>query len=119
MKQDHKMIGPFVLALVLAAALSGCYQKAVAPEAQRAAIVETPQAPANATVLGALKDSDWYMIVSATGSAKPLVIWTGAKPTCERDAAEFSLKAVDPSSDAEPPKAWCMQGSVVRSRLGV
>lgn len=119
MKQDHKMIGPFVLAL--AAALSGCYQKAGAPEAQRAAIVETPQAPANAnvTVLGALKDSDWYMIVSATGSAKPLVIWTGSKPTCERDAGEFSLKAVDPSSDAEPPKAWCMQGGEVRSRLGV
>jgi len=120
MKHDRTIIGPSLLAL--AALLSGCSKQVDAPQAQQLpAVISTHQAPqnANATVLGAVKEGDWYLVVSAPGSAKPLVIWTESKPACERNVGEFSLKAVDPSSNAEPPKAWCMQGREIRSRLGV
>lgn len=120
MKHDRTIIGPSLVAL--AALLSGCSKQVDAPQAQQLpAVISTRQAPQNenATVLGVVKEDGWYLVVSAPGSAKPLVIWTESKPTCERNVGEFSLKAVDPSSSAEPPKAWCIQGKEIRSRLGV
>lgn len=119
MKYNRTLIGP--IALALATLLSGCSKQADLPRAQHPQVVAPYQAPqnANATVLGALKESDWYLVVSASGSAKPLVIWTESKLACDRSAGDFSLKAVDSSSDAEPPKAWCLQGNEIQSRLGV
>lgn len=118
MKHYGKLIGPALLAL--AGVLSGCGKQPAAPAAQSAPMIETYGQPknANATVLGAVKENDWYMVVSAPGSAKPLVIWSESKSMCERDVGEFSLRAVDPASKAEPPKSWCMQGKEIQSKLG-
>lgn len=115
MKHYGEFIVPAVL--VLAAVLSGCGKQ---PAAQSAPMIEAygQQKNANATVLGAVKENDWYMVVSAPSSAKPLVIWSESKSTCERDVGEFSLKAVDPASKVEPPKSWCMQGKEIQSKLG-
>lgn len=106
--------------VVLVAALSGCGKHTSPASQQNIPVTEAHSQPtnANATVLGAVKENDWYMVVSALGSAKPLVIWSESKSTCERDVGEFSLKAVDPTSKAEAPKSWCMQGKEIRSRLG-
>jgi len=106
--------------MVFAYALTGCGQESGGPRPLAMPAVEAHSTPrnSNATVLGAIKNDDWYMVVSAPGSAKPLVIWSESKSTCERDVGEFSLKAVDPTSKAEPPKSWCMQGKEIRSRLG-
>lgn len=114
----EKFIVPAVLAL--GAVLSGCGKQPAAPAPQSAPVIETYGQPkhANATVLGAVKENDWYMVVSAPGSAKPLVIWSKSKSTCERDVGEFSLKAVDPASKVEPPKSWCMQGKEIQAKLG-
>ena len=118
MKHYGKFIVPAVVAL--AAVLSGCGKQPAAPAAQSAPAIEAYGQPksANATVLGAIKANDWYMVVSAAGSVKPLVIWSESKAACERDVGEFSLKAVDPSSKAEPPKSWCMQGKEIQAKLG-
>lgn len=117
--------GKFIVpaALVLVAVLSGCGEQPAAPAAsaaQSAPVIEAYGQPknANATVLGAVKENDWYMVVSAPGSAKPLVIWSESKSTCERDVGEFSLKAVDPGAKVEPPKSWCMQGKQIQAKLG-
>jgi hypothetical protein len=76
-------------------------------------------AAGKATVLGALNESDWYMVVSAQDNTKkPLVIWTKSKSACDQNMAEFSLKTIDPTSQVEPPQAWCMIGRDVRSKLG-
>ncbi|MFC5511126.1 hypothetical protein ACFPOU_08295 [Massilia jejuensis] len=119
MKHYGKFIVPAVLAL--GASMSGCGKQAAAPAPQAAPVIEAyaPPKNTNATVLGAIKKSDWYMVVSAPGSAKPLVIWSESKSVCERDVGEFSLKAVHPASKAEPPKSWCMQGKEIQSKLGV
>lgn len=114
-------------ALVLAAALTACGKQAVAPQPAmpqptageaRAAQVTTAAA---ATVLGALNDADWYVVISPQDQrAKPLVVQVPSKPECDRSVAEFNLKAVDPAApDADPPKAWCLVGKDVRARLGV
>lgn len=114
-------------ALVLVAALTACGKQAVAPQPAmpqptagqaRAAQVT---AAGTATVLGALNDADWYVVISPQDQrAKPLVVQMPSKPECDRGVAEFSLKAVDPATpDAEPPKAWCLAGKDVRARLGV
>jgi len=114
-------------ALVLVAALTACGKQAVAPPPAmpqptagqaRAAQVTTA---GTATVLGALNDADWYVVISPQNQrAKPLVVQMPSKPECDRGVAEFSLKAVDPATpDAEPPKAWCLAGKDVRARLGV
>jgi hypothetical protein len=118
MKHYREFAVPFVLAL--AATLSGC-KKEPAPAPQIAPMIEPSAQPKNAraTVLGAIKENDWYMVVSAPGSAKPLVIWSESKSICERDVGEFSLKAVDPASKSEPPKSWCVQGKEIQSKLGV
>lgn len=118
MKHFEKFIIPAVLAM--AAVLSGCGKQPVAPAAQSAPVIEASGHPKNAsaTVLGAIKENDWYMVVSASGSVKPLVIWSESKAACERDVGEFSLKAVDPSSKAEPPKSWCMLGKEIKAKLG-
>lgn len=114
-------------ALVLLAVLSGCGKQAGAPQ------VAMPQASAGqtkdaqvtvagaATVLGALNDDDWYVVISPQDRrVKPLVVQAPSKPDCDRSVAEFSLKAVNPAApDAEPPKAWCLVGKDVRTRLGV
>lgn len=117
MKHYGKLICPTLLAL--AAALSACGKQAVpnepaARELKAFVKLQNPQA----TVLGPVKDNDWYMVVSAVGSVKPIVIWSESKSTCERDVGEFSLKAVDPASKIEPPKSWCMQGREIRAKLG-
>jgi len=109
-------------ALALIVALTACGKQAVAPQAPaaHAQVAAGQQAGgAKATVLGALNDGDWYMVVSAQGAGKkPLVIWTESKPACDQNVAEFSLKAIDPASPAEPPTAWCRLGKDVRVMLG-
>lgn len=123
MKNHQKSVTAAALAVVVA--LTACGKQAVAP--QSAASIP-PAAPApggqqgaagNATVLGQIQDANWYMVVAAQGAAKPLVIQAESKPACESSVAEFSLKAVDPASKVEPPKAWCMIGSEIRAKLGV
>jgi hypothetical protein len=118
MKHYGKLIYPTLLAL--AVALSACGKQPASPVAQSASVIEAYGQPknANATVLGAVKENDWYMVVSAPDSAKPLVIWSESKSTCERDVGEFSLKAVDATSKVEPPKSWCMQGKEIQLKLG-
>jgi hypothetical protein len=114
-------------ALVLVASLTACGKQAVAPQPamplQTAAQARAAQVTAagTATVLGALNDVDWYVVISAQDrSVKPLVVQMPSKPECDRGVAEFSLKAVNPAApDAEPPKAWCVVGKDVRARLGV
>lgn len=114
-------------ALVLVAALTGCGKQAVAPQAGTpplsAGQAKAAQVTAagTATVLGALNDDDWYVMISPQDRrAKPLVVQMPSRPDCDRGVAEFSLKAVDPAApDAEPPKAWCLAGKEVRTRLGV
>lgn len=109
-------------ALMLVAALTACGKQAVAPQptAAQARAAQVTAAGA-ATVLGALNDVDWYMMISADDRrVKPLIVQMPSKPDCDRGVAEFSLKAVDPAApDAEPPKAWCLAGKDVRTRLGV
>jgi hypothetical protein len=118
MKHHRNLTGLALLGM--AAALAGCGKEAAAPSAPATAAIETygKSQNANATVLGAVNESDWYMVVSAPKSAKPLVIWSESKLACERAVGEFSLKAVDPSSKAEPPKSWCMQGKEIQAKLG-
>jgi len=118
MKHYGKLTGPVLLAL--AAALSGCGKQAAAPGARTTPTIEAYDQPqnTNATVLGAVRENDWYMVVSAPGSAKPLVIWSESKSACERDVGEFSLKSVNPASKSEPPKSWCMQGKEIQAKLG-
>lgn len=118
MKHYGKLICPTTLAL--AASLSACGKQAGAPPTQSAPVIEAygQSKSANATVLGAVKENDWYMVVSAPGSAKPLVIWSESKSTCQRDVGEFSLKAIDPNTKVEPPKSWCMQGKEIQLKLG-
>jgi len=109
-------------ALALVVALTACSKQAVAPQAPvaHAQVAAGQQSgDAKATVLGALNDGDWYMVVSTRGvGKKPLVIWTESKPACDQNVAEFSLKAVDPASSVEPPTAWCRLGKDVRVMLG-
>lgn len=119
MKHYRKLIVPGLI--VVFAALAGCGKQTVAPAPQDAPAIATDGQPknVNATILGAVKDNDWYMVVSAPGNAKPLVIWSESKEACDRDVGEFSLKAVDAASKVEPPKAWCLLGKEIRSKLGV
>lgn len=118
MKKNSKLVTAASLALVVA--LTACGKQAVAPQGPAqvpAATAGQPPVASNATVLGALNDADWYMVVSAQGNAKPFVIQAESKPACEQNVAEFSLKALDPESKVEPPKAWCMIGKEVRAQL--
>jgi hypothetical protein len=120
MKKWQKFATAGALALVVA--LTACGKQAVAPHSTVPGSVAAAGAPAaadRATVLGELKDTGWYMVVTAQANAKPLVIQAESKPACDSSVAEFSIKAVDPASKAEPPKAWCMIGSEIRAKLGV
>lgn len=107
---------------MLVVALTACGKQIVAPQvpaAPLAAAAEQASAAGKATVLGALNDVDWYMVVKAQdNNKKPLVIWTESKPACDQNVAEFSLKAVDPASAGDAPQAWCMVGKDVRAKLG-
>lgn len=118
MKYYGKLICPTLLAL--AAALSACGKQAAVPTEPAAPELQAfvKQRDPQATVLGPVKDNDWYMVVTTVGSTKPIVIWSESKSTCEREVGEFSLKAVDPASTIEPPKSWCMQGREIRAKLG-
>lgn len=114
-------------ALVLVAALTACGKQAVAPQPARQQPTAGQESAVHvttagtATVLGALNDAEWYVVIrSQDQRVKPLVVQMPSKPECDRGVAEFSLKAVDPTTpDAEPPKAWCLVGKDVRNRLGV
>lgn len=121
MKKYQKMATAGTLALVVA--LTACGKQAVTPQsaapASAPAVAGAQAAAGQATVLGELKDAEWYMVVTAQGAAKPLVIQAESKPACESSVAEFSIKAVDPASKVEPPKAWCMIGKDIRAKLSV
>jgi hypothetical protein len=121
MKKHRKMATAGALALVVA--LTACGKQALAPQsiapASVPAVAGAQLPPSTATVLGELRDAGWYMVVTAQGTAKPLVIQADSKPACESSVAEFSIKAVDPGSKNEPPKAWCMIGSEIRAKLRV
>jgi hypothetical protein len=124
MKKTAKPMTASALALVVI--LTACGKQAVAPQVPAAPAASIAAAPAQppaadkATVLGALNDVDWYMVVNAQDkNKKPLVIWAESKPACDQNVAEFSLKAVNPASTSDAPQAWCMVGKDVRAKLGV
>lgn len=119
MAKDAKSTTASALALVVA--LTACGKQTLTPQAAAIPRAAASQPGAGkATVLGALNDVDWYMVVAPQDTRKkPIVIWTGSKTACDRNVAEFSLKAVDTASAAEPPEAWCLIGKDVRTKLGV
>lgn len=124
MNQNAKFM--IAAAVALTTALAGCGRHAAAPQAVATAPVQAtaPAAPAapkiaKASFFGTLNDAGWYFVVTSPNpSTKPLVILVDTKESCDRTVIKFSLKAVDPASKSEPPKAWCMLGKDLRAQLG-
>ena len=108
-------------AIALIASLAGCGKKVSSPPEQtpQQREVQALHANINATFFGAVRDADWYLIISSPESAKPLVIWSGEKEVCIQDSSEFALKSVDMTSVTEPPRAWCLKGRELRARFGI
>lgn len=107
--------------IAMVAVLAGCGKRVASPPEpsplQRE--VQALQANQNAIFFGAVRDEDWYLIISSPESAKPLVIWSGEKGVCLQDSSEFALKAVVTSPGTESPRAWCVIGRELKSRLGI
>ncbi len=121
-----------VLAAAALALLVGC-GKAPSPASRGTvgpAIIATPLAPpvapeevhqanAGVTIFGAIKEADWYMVVTSPNNVKPLIIWSESKTECDANVVDFNLKSIAPDAKGEAPKAWCMTGKDLRSRFKI
>lgn len=80
-------------------------------------VVPTPNP--GVTVFGAVKEADWYMVVTSPNKVKPLIIWSESRTECDVYVADFNLQSVVPDAKGEAPKAWCMLGKDLRSRFDI